>query len=39
MANVKAAPSPIVVDKAAGESSGKTGVKYEKYREQELHER
>ncbi len=39
MANVEAAPSPIIVDKAAGESSGMSTLKYEKYAEQQLWER
>jgi len=39
MANVTAAPSPIIVDKTAGQTKGSTGLKYEKQREQELWER
>ena len=39
MTLVKATPNPIVVDKAAGQSSGTTGVNYEKDSEQELWER
>ena len=39
MANVVATPSPIVVDKSAGKTSGSTALKYEKNRDQELWER
>ena len=39
MTSVTGAPSPIVVDKRAGQTNGRAGMKYEKERDQELWER